>query len=36
MTYDEVKKNKPEDYEYVNPFVPLLFLFLETRHVTSC
>jgi hypothetical protein len=35
MTYDEVKKNKPEDYEYVNPLISLLLFFLEARPVTK-
>jgi hypothetical protein len=35
MTYDEVKKKNPEDYEYVNPLISLLFFFLEARPVTK-
>ena len=27
MTYDEVKKNKPEEYEYVNSLILLLHFF---------
>lgn len=27
MTYDEVKKNKPEEYEYVNSLISLLLFF---------
>jgi hypothetical protein len=35
MTYDEVKKNKSEDYESGNTLISLLFFFLVARHVTK-